>query len=151
MILVFPTRAVTGHGAAPGKRPARRVDQLAQQGALLRGRGAQKGWLTTSEALTLETRMLAEIEKGSGAVCPILDAETAGPYLQASAAINYGMKLNAGQEAAGRLILSSTNRVVGCCQSNRNLSPIGGVRATPAPLQAMRFCPSATAAERFAW
>src|SRR5690606_5296863 len=29
-----------------------------------------------------------------------------------SAAINYGMKLNAGQEAAGRLILSSTNRVV---------------------------------------
>jgi len=86
--------------------------QLAQQGALLRGRGAQKGWLSTSEALALETRMLAEIVKGNGAVRPILDSETAGPYLQASAAINYGMKLNTGQEAAGRLILSSTNRVV---------------------------------------
>jgi ATP-dependent exoDNAse (exonuclease V) alpha subunit len=94
------------------KSVEKRIGQLAQQGALLRGRGAQKGWLTTSDALALETRMLAEIEKGNGAVCPILDAETAGPYLQASSAINYGMKLNAGQEAAGRLILSSTNRVV---------------------------------------
>ena len=82
----------------------RRIAQLAQQGALLRGRGSQEGWLTTSNALALETRMLA--------VRPILEADTAGPYLQASAAINYGMKLNAGQEAAGRLILSSTNRVV---------------------------------------
>ena len=90
----------------------RRIGQLTQQGALLRGRGAQKSWLTTSDALALEGRMLAEIEKGNGAVRPILDAKTAGPFLQASAAINYGMKLNAGQEAAGRLILSSTNRVV---------------------------------------
>ena len=94
------------------KSVERRIGQLAQQGALLRGRGAQKGWLTTSDALALEARMLAEIEKGNGAVRPILDAKTAGPFLQASAAINYGMKLNAGQEAAGRLILSSTNRVV---------------------------------------
>ncbi len=94
------------------KSVEKRIGQLAQQGALLRGRGVQKGWLTTSDALVLETRMLAEIEKGNGAVRPILDAETAGPYLQASAALNYGMKLNAGQEAAGRLILSSTNRVV---------------------------------------
>lgn len=94
------------------KSVEKRIGQLAQQGALLRGRGAQKGWLTTSDALALETRMLADIEKGNGAVGPILDAQTAGPYLQASAAINYGMKLNAGQEAAGRLILSSTNRVV---------------------------------------
>ena len=94
------------------KSVEKRIGQLAQQGALLRGRGAQKGWLTTSNALALETRMLAEIEKGNGAVRPILDSETAGPYLQASAAINYGMKLNAGQEEAGRLILSSSNRVV---------------------------------------
>ncbi|WP_306097123.1 MobF family relaxase [Qipengyuania flava] len=94
------------------KSVEKRIGQLAQQGALLRGRGTQKGWLTTSNALALETRMLAEIEKGKGAVRPILNADTAGPYLQASAAINYGMKLNIGQEAAGRLILSSTNRVV---------------------------------------
>jgi conjugative relaxase-like TrwC/TraI family protein len=90
----------------------RRIGQLAHQGALLRGRGGEKGWLTTSDALAMESRMLGEIAKGQGAVQPILDAETAGPYLQASAALNYGMKLNAGQEAAGRLILSSTNRVV---------------------------------------
>ena len=94
------------------KSVEKRIGQLAQQGALLRGRGTQKGWLTTSDALALESRMLAEIEKGNGATHPILDADTAEPYLQASAAINYGMKLNAGQEAAGRLILSSTNRVV---------------------------------------
>ena len=90
----------------------KRIGQLAQQGALMRGRGVQKGWLTTSNALALETRMLAEIEKGKGVVHPILDAKTAGQFLQASAAINYGMKLNFGQEAAGRLILSSNNRVV---------------------------------------
>ena len=56
--------------------------------------------------------MLAEIDKAKGAVSPILSSEEAGPLLQASASINFGMRLNAGQEAAGRMILSSTNRIV---------------------------------------
>lgn len=36
----------------------------------------------------------------------------------------------------------------GCCQSNRNLSPICGVRPTRASAQAMSSCHSARAAER---
>ena len=35
-----------------------------------------------------------------------------------------------------------------CCQSNRNSSPIGEVRPSPLVDQAMRFCHSASAAER---
>ena len=36
----------------------------------------------------------------------------------------------------------------GCCQSNRNSSPIGGALASSARAQAMRDCHSASAAER---
>ncbi|KPF88871.1 MobF family relaxase [Novosphingobium sp. AAP93] len=90
----------------------KRIGQLADQGALSKGRGAMQGWLTTTDAVALESRMLAEIEKGKGAVAPIIPMDKAGPQLQASAGLNFGMQLNAGQEAAGRMILSSTNRIV---------------------------------------
>ncbi|WP_421837442.1 MobF family relaxase [Novosphingobium sp.] len=90
----------------------KRIGQLTAQGALSKGRGAMQGWLTTTDAVGLESSMLAEIEKGKGAVAPILSSEEAGPQLQASASLNFGMKLNAGQEAAGRMILSSTSRIV---------------------------------------
>jgi len=90
----------------------KRIGQLADQGALSKGRGAMQGWLTTTDTVALESRMLAEIEKGKGAAAPILSSEEAGPQLQASASLNFGMQLNAGQEAAGRMILSSTNRIV---------------------------------------
>lgn len=56
--------------------------------------------------------MLAEIVKGKGASVPILPSDIAGPQLQAAASFNLGMTLNAGQEAAGRMILSSSNRIV---------------------------------------
>jgi len=90
----------------------KRIEQLADQGALSKGRGAMQGWLTTTDAAALEARMLAEIDKGKGAVSAIMPGEEAGPSLQALASINFGMRLNAGQEAAGRMILSSTNRIV---------------------------------------
>jgi len=90
----------------------KRIEQLADQGALSKGRGAMQGLLTTTDAAALEARMLAEIDKGKGAVSPIMLGEEAGLSLQASASINFGMRLNAGQEAAGRMILSSTNRIV---------------------------------------
>ena len=56
--------------------------------------------------------MLAEIGKGQGAATPIIPMDEAGRQLQASASLNFGMQLNAGQEAAGRMILLSTNRIV---------------------------------------
>jgi conjugative relaxase-like TrwC/TraI family protein len=90
----------------------KRIAQLTERGALHKGRGAMQGWLTSADALALEARMLAEIEKGKGAVPSIVPADEAGPLLQASANLSFGMTLNAGQEAAGRMILSSTNRVV---------------------------------------
>ena len=93
-------------------RIEKRIAQLTEQGALHKGRGAMQGWLTSADALALEARMLAEIEKGKGASPSIVPAGEAGPLLQASANISFGMTLNAGQEAAGRMILSSTNRVV---------------------------------------
>lgn len=90
----------------------KRIGQLADKGALRKGRGAMQGWLTTSDAVALESRMLAEIEMGKGATTPIIPMDEAGPQLQASASLNFRMQLNAGQEAAGRMILSSTNRIV---------------------------------------
>lgn len=93
-------------------RIEKRIEQLTEQGAIHKGRGAMQGWLTSANALALESRMLAEIERGKGAVSPILPSAEAGPQLQASASFNFGMDLNAGQEAAGRMILSSANRIV---------------------------------------
>jgi conjugative relaxase-like TrwC/TraI family protein len=90
----------------------KRIAQLTDQGALSKGRGAMQGWLTTTEAAALEARMLAEIDRGKGAATPILSSEVAGAQLQASANLNFGMTLNPGQEAAGRMILSSANRIV---------------------------------------
>lgn len=90
----------------------KRITQLTEQGALHKGRGAMQGWLTSADALALEVRMLAEIAKGKGAAPSIVPASESGPLLQASANLSFGMTLNAGQEAAGRMILSSTNRVV---------------------------------------
>ena len=90
----------------------KRITQLADQGALSKGRGTMQGWLTTTDAAALERRMLAEIDRGIGAATPILPSDVAGPQLQAAASFNFGMTLNAGQEWAGRKILSSSNRIV---------------------------------------
>ena len=93
-------------------RIEKRIAQLTEQGALHKGRGTMQGWLTSADALALEARMLVEIDKGKGAAPSVVPATEAGPLLQASANLSFGMTLNAGQEAAGRMILSSTNRVV---------------------------------------
>lgn len=97
---------------APMSAIEKRIGELNQSGALQKGRGSAKGWLTTAEASALEARMLVEIDKGKGAVRPILPATEAGQQLQAIASFNFGMKLNTGQESAGRMILASTNRIV---------------------------------------
>jgi len=93
-------------------RIEKRIAELTEQGALQKGRGAMQDWLTSADALAMEGRMLAGIELGKGAAPSIVPASDAGSQLQASASLNFGMTLNAGQEAAGRMILSTTTRIV---------------------------------------
>ena len=88
------------------------VDRLLARGALARGKGDERSLLTTPHALASETRILREVEAGRGAVRPILDADTAAKRLQAVAELNLGMRLNSGQEGAGRLLFGSSNRIV---------------------------------------
>lgn len=88
------------------------VDRLLARGALARGKGDERTLLTTPHALASEARILREVEAGRGAVKPILDADTAARRLQAVAELNHGMRLNAGQEGAGRLLFGSSNRIV---------------------------------------
>ena len=89
-----------------------RVGELVASGLLLKGKGADKGLVTTLDALAQEQRILAEVESGRGTVAPIVAAEAAGEKLQALAQARFGFALNHGQEAAGRLLLGSSNRIV---------------------------------------
>ena len=89
-----------------------RVNALVRSGDLVPGSGEHKGWLTSREALASEHRILAAVEAGRDAVAPLLDSNEAGARVKAVAAINHGIDLNAGQETAARLILSSTHRTI---------------------------------------
>ena len=90
----------------------RRVTQLERQGQLQRGKGADRGLVTTAGAIASEQRIIAGIEEGRGKAALIVASEEAGIRLQALSQLKYGMTLNQGQEAAGRLLLSSHNRLV---------------------------------------
>lgn len=90
----------------------KRVSSLVRSGELIPGSGEHKGWLTSRDALTTEHRILAAVEAGRDAVTPILESNEAGARVKAVAAINHGIDLNDGQEAAARLILASTHRTI---------------------------------------
>jgi conjugative relaxase-like TrwC/TraI family protein len=90
----------------------KRVDELLKLGLLERGRGADRDLVTTPDALASESRILEAVETGRGAVRPLLAPEIAGERLQALSQFRYGLSLNPGQEAAGRLLLASSNRIV---------------------------------------
>lgn len=90
----------------------RRVAQLERQGELQRGKGAERAMVTTRGAIASEQRIIVAIEQGRGQAPAIVEPEVAGSRLQALAQLRYGMTLNRGQEAAGRLLLSSNNRIV---------------------------------------
>lgn len=90
----------------------KRVSSLVRSGDLVPGSGEHKGWLTSREALASEHRILAAVEAGRDAVTPILESGEAGARVKAVAAINHGIDLNDGQEAAARLILASTHRTI---------------------------------------
>ncbi|WP_072383717.1 MobF family relaxase [Novosphingobium sp. NDB2Meth1] len=106
-------RAALGFGL-PAALPAieQRVQQLVRQGALQRGAGVSQGMLTTKDAVASEQRIVAAVDEGRGKASPIITADAAGARLQSLSQLRYGITLNAGQEAAGRLLLGSTNRIV---------------------------------------
>lgn len=106
-------RAALGFGL-PAAMPAieRRVSQLVRLGELQRGTGPERGMLTTTAAVAAEQRIIAGVEEGRGKVAPIIAADEAGARLQDLSQLKYGLTLNAGQEAAGRLLLGSSNRIV---------------------------------------
>ncbi|WP_225008044.1 MobF family relaxase [Novosphingobium percolationis] len=106
-------RAALGFGL-PTAMPEieRRVKQLVRQGHLVEGKGADKGMMTTPGAIGLEQRILAGVEEGRGLGSAIVPSEVAGERIQALSQLRYGLTLNHGQEAAGRLLLSSHNRIV---------------------------------------
>lgn len=106
-------KAALGFGL-PAAMPEieRRVEQLLRQGELVRGKGADRGLVTTAGAIAAEQRIVAAVEAGRGIAPPIVDPAEAGARLQALSQLKYGMTLNQGQEAAGRLLLGSSNRIV---------------------------------------
>lgn len=89
-----------------------RVSSLVRSGELVPGSDEHKGWLTSRDALASEHRILAAVEAGRDAVPPLLGSTEAGARIKAVAAINHGIDLNGGQEAAARLILSSSHRTI---------------------------------------
>jgi hypothetical protein len=106
-------KAALGFGLPAGIAAIeRRVMQLERQGQLQRGKGADRGLVTTAGAIASEQRIVAGIEEGRGKAPAIVQAHEAGTRLQALSQLKYGMTLNSGQEAAGRLLLGSHNRIV---------------------------------------
>lgn len=89
-----------------------RVSSLVRSGELVPGSGEHKGWLTSRDALASEHRILAAVEAGRDAVPPLLESNEAAARVKAVAAINHGIDINGGQEAAARLILSSSHRTI---------------------------------------
>jgi len=109
-----------------------RVDQLLRQGHLERGKGADRDLLTTRHAISLEQRIIEEVERARGVAPAIVSPELAGERLQALSQIKYGMTLNLGQEGAGRLLLGSHNRIVaiqGVAGAGKStvLKPVGDI------------------------
>lgn len=90
----------------------RRVNQLERQGQLQRGKGADRGLVTTAGAIASEQRIVAAVEQGRGQAPAIVPSDQAGVRLQALSQLRYGMTLNPGQEGAGRLLLGSNHRIV---------------------------------------
>ena len=95
----------------------KRIAILERQGQLVRGVHGNKDRLTTPGAISTEQQILAFVEAGRGrGERVIATPEAAGERLQAAALAGVmgkaGFALNPGQEAAGRLLLAGTDRIV---------------------------------------
>lgn len=91
----------------------RQIDRLLAKKVLLKGRSEASGMLTTLDALQMEQRILGEVREGRDSAAPIIPADRAAERLQALSEAQSGITLNGGQEAAGRMILGSSHRIVG--------------------------------------
>ena len=112
-------------------------------GNLHRGNEERAGMVTTAHALATERRILAGVAEGSGAVHPILPADLAAQSLQAFARQRSGHALNAGQEAAGRMMFASSDRTIAI----QGVAGAGKSRCLPPP----PGCSRPKAARSWAW
>jgi conjugative relaxase-like TrwC/TraI family protein len=95
----------------------KRITALERQGKLVRGVDGNKDRLTTPQAIDTEKGILDFVEAGRGKGGRVIDSpQAAGERLQAAAMAGLtgkgGFALNPGQEAAGRLVLAGTDRIV---------------------------------------
>lgn len=95
----------------------KRIAALERQGKLVRGVDGNKDRLTTPQAIDTEKGILGFVEAGRGKSDRVIDSpQAAGERLQAAAMTGLmgkgGFALNPGQEAAGRLVLAGTDRIV---------------------------------------
>lgn len=88
------------------------IDRQLRNGNLQRGADERVGLVTTTQALATERRMLDAIDKARGTVEPILSSDLAGDSLQHIAQEVNGFALNPGQEAAGRMMFASSDRII---------------------------------------
>jgi conjugative relaxase-like TrwC/TraI family protein len=88
------------------------VQRQVQNKNLVIGHDRASTMMTTKSAIQTEQRILEGIDRGRAATNPILDADTAAQRLQTLANENSGIKLNPGQESAGRLLLGSSDRTI---------------------------------------
>jgi hypothetical protein len=89
------------------------VRTLIREEKLIAGVGDQAHMLTTPAAIGFERALLDAVAQDHGRVTPIVaDRGIAGALLQGAASARGSFVLNPGQEAAGRLLLSSSDRVV---------------------------------------
>ena len=89
-----------------------RVSALARAGQLVPGTGRAEDMMTTAQGLAVERRILSAVDAGRGAGISFLPLGRAGAALRDKAQSNSGLMLNPGQEAAGVLLLSSTDRII---------------------------------------
>ncbi|WP_445192778.1 MobF family relaxase [Sphingomonas sp. Tas61C01] len=89
-----------------------RVAALARAGQLVPGTGRAEDMMTTAQGLAVERRILSAVDAGRGAGASFLPLGDALATLRDKAQSNSGIMLNPGQEAAGVLLLSSTDRII---------------------------------------
>lgn len=88
------------------------VAALARAGQLVAGTGRAEDMMTTAQGLVVERRILTAVDAGRGAGTSFLPLGDAGAALRDKAQSSSGIVLNPGQEAAGVLLLSSTDRII---------------------------------------
>jgi conjugative relaxase-like TrwC/TraI family protein len=89
-----------------------RVAALSRAGQLVAGTGRVEEMMTTAQGLAIERRILSAVDGGRGEGTSFVPVGGAGAALRDRARADTGIELNAGQEAAGVLLLSSTDRII---------------------------------------